>query len=166
MVRKLCQTWFRLSGMLPTEKADYFSGVRASPEESIAFGEQLKLIFPWHLLGWTSERNRHTSELRLGRLRLTTRSPRLITLIRRPLSIKATTMPCELLEPAHGIRGGTSCWVLEWPFQGFLKQTRTGDNVMYNLKFKLSLILEHFYLPINPAGLDINYNAAIYSKIY
>src|SRR5215469_8504012 len=40
---------------------------------------------------------------------------------------------------------------LEWPFQGF-KRTKIRD-VTYNLE-------EHFHLPINPAALDINYDAA------
>ena len=50
--------------------------------------------------------------------------------------------------------------------------------MMYNLKFKLLLILEYFYLLINPKVLDIcsnkealvkvltYYKAIIYSKIY
>jgi hypothetical protein len=42
----------------------------------------------------------------------------------------------------------------EWPFQGFIKRVRIGDNVTYNLEFKLP-ILEHLHLPINPATLDI-----------
>jgi hypothetical protein len=54
----------------------------------------------------------------------------------------------------------------EWPFQGFLKRTRIRDNVIFNLKFKLLLISEHFHLPINPAILDINHDAATHSKIH
>jgi hypothetical protein len=49
---------------------------------------------------------------------------------------------------------------------------------MYNLEFKLPLISEHFYLPINPKALDIcssreapakvptYHEAAAYSKVY
>jgi hypothetical protein len=54
----------------------------------------------------------------------------------------------------------------EWPFQGFLKRTRIGDNVTYNLEFKLPSISEHFYLPIHPKALDINHDAAAHSKIH
>jgi hypothetical protein len=54
----------------------------------------------------------------------------------------------------------------EWLFQGFLKRTRIGDNIIYNLEFKLPSISEHLYLPINPAVLDINSNTTAYSKIY
>jgi hypothetical protein len=43
----------------------------------------------------------------------------------------------------------------EWPFQGFLKRTRIGDDVTYNLEFKLPSISEHFHLPIDPKALDI-----------
>jgi hypothetical protein len=54
----------------------------------------------------------------------------------------------------------------EWPFQGFLKRTRIGDDVTYNLEFKLPSISEHFHLPINPAALDVNHDAAAHSKIH
>jgi len=54
----------------------------------------------------------------------------------------------------------------EWPFQGFLKRTKIGDDVTYNLEFKLPWISEHLHLPINPAALDINYDAAAHSKIH
>jgi hypothetical protein len=54
----------------------------------------------------------------------------------------------------------------EWPFQGFLKRTRIGDDVTYNLEFKLPSISEHLHLPINPAALDINNDAAEHSKIH
>ena len=43
----------------------------------------------------------------------------------------------------------------EWPFQGFLKRIRIGDDVMYNLEFKLPSISEHLQLPIHPKALDI-----------
>jgi hypothetical protein len=54
----------------------------------------------------------------------------------------------------------------EWPFQGFLKRIRTGDDVTYNLEFKLPSISEHLHLPIDPAALDINHDAAVHSKIH
>jgi hypothetical protein len=43
----------------------------------------------------------------------------------------------------------------EWPFQGFLKRIRIGDDVTYNLEFKLPSISEHLQLPIDPKALDI-----------
>ena len=43
----------------------------------------------------------------------------------------------------------------EWPFQGYLKRIRIGDDVTYNLEFKLLSISEHFHFPINPKALDI-----------
>jgi len=54
----------------------------------------------------------------------------------------------------------------EWPFQGFLKRIRIGDDVTYNLEFKLPSISEHFHLPIDPKALDINHDAAAHSKIH
>ncbi|TVY65586.1 hypothetical protein LSUE1_G006242 [Lachnellula suecica] len=54
----------------------------------------------------------------------------------------------------------------EWPFQGFLKSTRLGDDVMYNLEFKLSSISEYFYLPIDPNALDINHDIVEHSQIH
>ncbi|KAH8782183.1 hypothetical protein BGZ57DRAFT_744214, partial [Hyaloscypha finlandica] len=54
----------------------------------------------------------------------------------------------------------------EWPFQGFLKRIKIGDDVTYNLEFKLPSISEHFHLPIHPKALDINYDAAAHSKIH
>jgi len=45
----------------------------------------------------------------------------------------------------------------EWPFQVFLKRTKIGDDVTYNLEFKLPSISEHLHLPINPAALDIKH---------
>jgi hypothetical protein len=54
----------------------------------------------------------------------------------------------------------------EWPFQGFLKRIKIRDDMTYNLEFKLPLISEHFYLPINAAALDINHDTVLYSKIY
>jgi hypothetical protein len=60
----------------------------------------------------------------------------------------------------------------------FLKRIRIGDNVTYNLEFKLLLISERLYLPIDPKVLDIcsskeppakiltDYEVAVYSKVY
>jgi hypothetical protein len=53
----------------------------------------------------------------------------------------------------------------EWPFQGFLKRTRIGDDVTYSLEFKLPSISEHLHLPIDPNALDINHDAAAHSQI-
>ena len=52
------------------------------------------------------------------------------------------------------------------PFQGTLECTRIGDDVTYNLEFKLPLILEHSHLTIKPVALDINHDATKYSKIH
>jgi hypothetical protein len=66
----------------------------------------------------------------------------------------------------------------EWPFQGFFKRTRIGDDVTYNLAFKLPTTSEHLHLLINPEALDIcsskeapakvptHHDAAAHSKIY
>ena len=66
----------------------------------------------------------------------------------------------------------------EWPFQGFFKRTRIGDNVIYSLEFKLSSISKQLYIPIEPRALDIcsskaapaevpiHDDVAVYSKIY
>jgi hypothetical protein len=54
----------------------------------------------------------------------------------------------------------------EWPFQGFLKRTRIGDGVTYNLEFKLPSISEHVHLPIDANALDINHDAVEHSQIH
>jgi hypothetical protein len=66
----------------------------------------------------------------------------------------------------------------KWPFQGFLKRIRIGDNVTYNLEFKLPSISEQLHFPIDPQALDIfpnqkapakvptNHDAATHSKIH
>ena len=43
----------------------------------------------------------------------------------------------------------------EWPFQGFFKRIKIGDNVTYNLEFKLPSILENLRLPDHPKALDL-----------
>ena len=63
----------------------------------------------------------------------------------------------------------------EWPFQGFLKRIRIGDDVTFNLEFKLPSISEHLHLPIDSKALDIkeapakasiHHDAAVHSKIH
>jgi len=65
----------------------------------------------------------------------------------------------------------------EWSFQGFLKRTKIGGDVTYNLEFKLPSTSKYLHLPINPKALDIcsskdpmakipiNHNTAAHSKI-
>ncbi|KAH6716257.1 hypothetical protein BKA61DRAFT_461898, partial [Leptodontidium sp. MPI-SDFR-AT-0119] len=53
----------------------------------------------------------------------------------------------------------------EWPFQGFLKRTKIGDNVTYNLEFKLPSISKHLHLPINPKTLDICSSKEVPAKV-
>ncbi|KAL5313013.1 hypothetical protein ACEPPN_019439 [Leptodophora sp. 'Broadleaf-Isolate-01'] len=52
----------------------------------------------------------------------------------------------------------------QWPFQGFLKYTRIGDDVTYNLEFKLPSVSEYVHIPIGPAALEIDHKAAAHSK--
>jgi hypothetical protein len=66
----------------------------------------------------------------------------------------------------------------EWPFQGVLKRIWIGDNVTYNLEFKLPSISEQPHFPINHKALDIfpnkeapakvptHHNIAAHSKIH
>ncbi|KAH8765641.1 hypothetical protein BGZ57DRAFT_742352, partial [Hyaloscypha finlandica] len=66
----------------------------------------------------------------------------------------------------------------EWPFQGFLKRIRIGDDVTYNLEFKLPSIPEQLHFPVDPKALDIfsnkeapakvptHHNTAAHSKIH
>jgi hypothetical protein len=99
-------------------------------------------------------------------LRLTTRSPNLITVICRISSIKATDMPREVLGvrlrqqrqyQLLSIRNGPSKASSNAPRSGMIRR---------NLEFKLPSISEHFHLPINPVALDINHDAAAHTKIY
>jgi hypothetical protein len=48
----------------------------------------------------------------------------------------------------------------EWPFQGFLKRTRIGNETTYNLEFQLPCILEHLHLPISADVLGNESNEA------
>jgi hypothetical protein len=41
----------------------------------------------------------------------------------------------------------------EWPFQGFLKRTRIGNETTYNLEFTLPHIPDHLHLPVYSAVL-------------
>ncbi|KAL2063229.1 hypothetical protein VTL71DRAFT_5033 [Oculimacula yallundae] len=52
----------------------------------------------------------------------------------------------------------------QWPFQGFLNYTRVGDNVTYNLEFKLPSVSECVHIPIDRAALESDYKAAAHSK--
>jgi hypothetical protein len=42
----------------------------------------------------------------------------------------------------------------EWPFQGFLKRTRIGNDTTYNLEFKLPCMSERLSLPMTVESLD------------
>jgi hypothetical protein len=53
----------------------------------------------------------------------------------------------------------------DWEFVGKVDSC-IGDNVTYNLEFKLPSISEYLHLPINPGALDFNHDAAEHSKIY
>jgi hypothetical protein len=46
----------------------------------------------------------------------------------------------------------------EWPFQGFLKRTRIGNDTTYHLEFKLPCISERLDLPIGVCEDDSNKN--------
>jgi hypothetical protein len=54
----------------------------------------------------------------------------------------------------------------EWPFQGFLKRVKIGNETTYNLEFKLPSISEHLHLPTDPNALDINHDATEHSQIH
>jgi hypothetical protein len=53
----------------------------------------------------------------------------------------------------------------EWPFQGFVKRTKIGNDTTYNLEFKLACISEALNLPINLEVLDICSNMEAPSKV-
>jgi hypothetical protein len=46
----------------------------------------------------------------------------------------------------------------EWPFQGFLKRTRIGNETTYNLEFQLSHVPEHLHLPVLSEALGMRSN--------
>ena len=66
----------------------------------------------------------------------------------------------------------------EWPFQGFLKRTKIGNNTTYNLEFQLPHIPDHLHLPIpsealgngsdkeTPAEASTLHHAMAHSKMY
>ena len=65
----------------------------------------------------------------------------------------------------------------EWPFQGFLKRTRIGNETTYNLEFQLSNVPEHLHLPIlsealgmrsreTPVKATTPHNTGTHSKVY
>ena len=43
----------------------------------------------------------------------------------------------------------------EWPFQGFLQWTKIGDDITYNLEFKLPPISDHLNLLVNTKTFTI-----------
>ena len=43
----------------------------------------------------------------------------------------------------------------EWPFQGFFKRTRIGNETAYNLVFQLSYVPEHLHLPVLSEALGM-----------
>ena len=46
----------------------------------------------------------------------------------------------------------------EWPFQGFLKRTKIGNETIYNLEFQLSHVPEHLHLPVLSEALGMRSN--------
>ncbi|KAL2357207.1 hypothetical protein BJ546DRAFT_967135 [Cryomyces antarcticus] len=52
----------------------------------------------------------------------------------------------------------------EWPFQGFLKRTRIGNETTYNFEFKLPCISEQLDLPISVEALGIDSNREATAK--
>ncbi|KAH8595151.1 hypothetical protein B0O99DRAFT_160076 [Bisporella sp. PMI_857] len=53
----------------------------------------------------------------------------------------------------------------EWPFQGFLKRTKIGNESTYNLEFQLPRIPEHLYLPIPFDALSIGSNTGTSAEV-
>ncbi|KAM3074498.1 hypothetical protein ACMFMG_002699 [Clarireedia jacksonii] len=56
-------------------------------------------------------------------------------------SLRSAQRP-PLVEPA------STAEYQEWPFQGFLKRTRIGNDAIYNLEFRLQDVPEHLHLPV------------------
>ncbi|PMD14931.1 hypothetical protein NA56DRAFT_582813, partial [Hyaloscypha hepaticicola] len=48
----------------------------------------------------------------------------------------------------------------EWPFQGFLKRIKIGNETTYNLEFQLSHIPEHIHLPVLSEAFGMRSNEA------
>jgi hypothetical protein len=88
------------------------------------------------------------------------------------LTDNALTPPCELTpvdnDHYHPLQTSRSPSIIlesapvaeyrEWPFQGFLKRTKIGNETIYNLEFQLSHIPEHLHLPIFSEALGIRSN--------
>jgi hypothetical protein len=92
---------------------------------------------------------------------------RLMTDVRRPYSTSSHHHALRTSRsPSTASEAVLVAEYQEWPFQGFLKRTKIGDDVTYNLEFKLPSISEHFHLPINSTALDINHDVVAHSKIY
>lgn len=110
---------------------------------------------------------RHTSELRLGQTR-----PLVVPSTARPEIDDAQSQAddgCSSTfvdkshrhasrssrSPSAAAEAALAAEYQEWPFQGFLKRIKIGDDVTYNLEFKLPSISEQLHLPIDPKALDI-----------
>jgi hypothetical protein len=63
-------------------------------------------------------------------------------------SLRSAQSP-SLVEPAP------TAEYQEWPFQGFLKRTRIGNDTTYNLEFRLQDVPEQLHLPILSEALGI-----------
>jgi hypothetical protein len=106
--------------------------------------------------------NRHTPELHLGQphtpLTLSTDTPDIDDYDR--CSVAFVDNSCHY-SPRTSRSSSVALVVVpvaeyqEWPFQGFLKRVKIGDDVTYNLEFKLPSTLEHLSLPNDPKALDI-----------
>jgi hypothetical protein len=53
----------------------------------------------------------------------------------------------------------------EWPFRGFLKRTKIGNETTYNLEFQLPRIPEHLYLPIPSEALGFGSNTGTSAEV-
>lgn len=49
----------------------------------------------------------------------------------------------------------------EWPFQGYLKRVRIGNEIKYNLEFKLPYIPERLDLPISETSFSMDSTQAV-----
>jgi hypothetical protein len=58
--------------------------------------------------------------------------------------------PRSSRSPSAVAEGAPVAEYLERPFQGFFKCVKIGDDVIYNLEFKLPSISEELHLPIDP----------------
>ena len=60
--------------------------------------------------------------------------------------------------PSAAVESAPVAEYQEWPFQGFLKRTRIGNETMYNLEFQLLHIPEHLHLPVLSEALGMRSN--------